>query len=137
MTIKIIIEEYYNLICEMNYLLILSNGTLEDSENIQFIMEEVLINDDFKNQYIDYQFIDSKEEQRADNFAKNVLINQKDYDLFIENSELNITNIRNFALSQNVLPGIVIGRIENDRNDYSFMTQYREKYKWCNEPNDN
>ena len=49
MTIKIIIEEYYNLICEMNYLLILSNGTLEDSENIQFIMEKVLINDDFKN----------------------------------------------------------------------------------------
>ena len=49
MTINIIIEEYYNLICEMNYLLILSNGTLEDSENIQFIMEKVLINDDFKN----------------------------------------------------------------------------------------
>ena len=96
-----------------------------------------LINDDFKNQYIDYQFIDSKEEQQADNFAKNVLINQEDYDLFLENSELNITNIRNFAISQNVLPGIVIGRIENDRNDYSFMTQYREKYKWCNEPNDN
>ena len=47
MTIKIIIEEYYNLICEMNYLLILSNGTLEDSENIQFIIEKVLINDDF------------------------------------------------------------------------------------------
>ena len=63
MTIKIIIEEYYNLICEMNYLLILSNGTLEDSENIQSshkrlsddnfikeIMEYLISNDGYNHQ---------------------------------------------------------------------------------------
>ena len=34
MALTIIVEEYYNLICDMNYLLILSNGLLEENENI-------------------------------------------------------------------------------------------------------
>mgnify|MGYP004631262135 FL=1 len=53
MTLTIIIEEYYNLICEMNYLLIVLNGVLEDDENIQFIKEKILINDNFKHIDID------------------------------------------------------------------------------------
>lgn len=48
MTLKIIIEEYYNLICEMNYLLILLNWVLEDNESIQFVKEKILINNNFK-----------------------------------------------------------------------------------------
>ena len=40
MTLTIIIEEYYNLICEMNYLLILLNWVLEDNESIQFVKEK-------------------------------------------------------------------------------------------------
>lgn len=35
-----------------------------------------LINDDFANQYIDYQFIESEEEKAADKFARDMLINQ-------------------------------------------------------------
>ena len=35
-----------------------------------------------------------------------------------------------FAKKQGVLPGIVIGRIQNDRKDYSFLAKYREKYVW-------
>ena len=41
MVITIIIKEYYNLICEMNYLLILSNGVLEDNESVQFVKEKI------------------------------------------------------------------------------------------------
>ena len=44
MALTIIVEEYYNLICDMNYLLILSNGLLEENENIQFLKEKILIN---------------------------------------------------------------------------------------------
>lgn len=91
-----------------------------------------LINDDFANQYIDYQFIESEEEKLADIFARNILINQNDYDNFIKNSNMSLDEIKRFAYSQNVKPGIVIGRIQNDINDYSFMTKYREKYKWSN-----
>lgn len=91
-----------------------------------------LVNDDFDNQYIDYQFIESKEEQAADMFAKNMLIDQNDYDNFIKSCNLTINEIKKFANFQNVKPGIVIGRIQNDINDYSFMAKYREKYKWSN-----
>lgn len=88
-----------------------------------------LINDDFDNQYIDYQFTNSKEEQEADKFAKNILIDQNDYEEFKRQSHISFSNIEKFAYSQNVKPGIVIGRIQNDLNNYSFLTKYREKYK--------
>lgn len=91
-----------------------------------------LVNNDFSNQYIDYQFIESKEEKNADSYAKNMLINQNDYDNFIKNGNLSLVEIKKFAKSQNVKPGIVIGRIQNDINDYSFMAKYRERYKWSN-----
>ena len=91
-----------------------------------------LTNDDFANQYIDYQFIESEEEKAADKFARNMLINQNDYEEFIKNSNMSLAEIKRFANSQNVKPGIVIGRIQNDTNNYSFMAKYRERYKWSN-----
>ena len=89
-----------------------------------------LLNEDFTDKYIDYAFIESEIETRADNFAKNTLINKEDYDKFIENNILNINTINEFAKTQNVLPGIVIGRIQNDTKDYSFLAKYKEKYIW-------
>ncbi len=91
-----------------------------------------LTNDYFANQYIDYQFIESEEERNADKFARDILINQNDYEDFIKNGNMSLTEIKRFADSQNVKPGIVIGRIQNDINDYSFMAKYRERYKWSN-----
>ena len=82
--------------------------------------------------HIDYQFIESEEEKAADKFARNMLINQNDYEDFIKSGNMNITEIKRFADSQNVKPSIVIGRIQNDINDYSFMAKYRERYKWSN-----
>lgn len=92
-----------------------------------------LINEDFKDKYIDYQFIESEEERRADEFARNTLINQKDYANFKKNGNYNYAAIKDFADSQNVIPSIVIGRLQNEMDDYSFMSQYRSKYKWIKE----
>ena len=47
-------------------------------------------------------------------------------------SSMSLAEIKRFANSQNVKPGIVIGRIQNDTNNYSFMAKYRERYKWSN-----
>lgn len=91
-----------------------------------------LVNDDFNNQYIDYYFIESETEKNADSFARNILINDNEYKKFIENGKFDITAINKLAKSQNIKPGIVIGRIQKDINDYSFMTSYRERYKWNN-----
>ncbi len=92
-----------------------------------------LTNNDFSNQYIDYQFIESEEERASDKFARNILINQEDYEKFIKNSNLTLSEIIEFANTQNVKPGIVIGRIQNAKNDYSFLAKHREKYKWSGE----
>lgn len=91
-----------------------------------------LINEDFNDQYIDYSFIESETEKKADLFARNILIDDTDYNIFMKNGKFNINTINKFAKSQNVKPGIVIGRIQNDTNDYTFMASYRERYKWVN-----
>lgn len=89
-----------------------------------------LLNEDFDNQYIDYNFTDNEIEKKADLFARNFLINENDYQAFIATGKLNINTINNFAKTQNVLPSIVIGRIQNDIKDYTFLASYRDKYKW-------
>ena len=89
-----------------------------------------LLNEDFDNQYIDYNFTDNETEKKADLFARNYLINESDYQEFIAEGKLNIKRINSFAKTQNVLPSIVIGRIQNDIKDYTFMSSYKDKYKW-------
>ena len=89
-----------------------------------------LLHNDFSNQYIDYQFIESEEEKEADIFARNILIDENKYNEFMKKANIGISDIKCFADSQNVKPGIVIGRIQKDIDDYSFMAQYRERYKW-------
>ncbi len=92
-----------------------------------------LMNDDFNDLYIDYSFVESEIEKRANNFARNTLINEEDYNNFIEIGKYDFMTITEFAKSQNVKPGILIGRIQNDINDFTFMAKYKERYKWVNE----
>ena len=74
--------------------------------------------------------IESEIENRADNFARNILIDKNAYENFISKNVLNIYTIKEFAKTQGVIPGIVIGRIQNDTKDYSFLAKYKEKYVW-------
>ena len=92
-----------------------------------------LVNEDFKDKYIDYHFIESEEERKADEFARDMLIDKKDYEVFKANKDYSYESIKEFAISQNVLPSIVIGRIQKDINDYSFMSKYKTQYKWIKE----
>lgn len=70
------------------------------------------------------------EEKKADIFARNTLIDGNKYNEFMKKANIGISDIKCFADSQNVKPGIVIDRIQKDIDDYSFMAQYRERYKW-------
>ena len=89
-----------------------------------------LVNEDFINQYVDYNFVESEVEKKADNFARNILINENDYKDFLQKGNIKYIDIKKFASSQNVLPGIVIGRLQNDMKDYTFITKYKKQYKW-------
>lgn len=90
-----------------------------------------LIYDDFSNQFIDYTFIESDIEKRANDFASNVLIDNKDYNNFLNKGNFDIESIQEFSNRHNIKPGILIGRMQRDMNNYSFLTEYREQYKWA------
>ncbi len=88
MKLTTIVEEYYSLICKMNYLLILSNGVLEDNENIQFIIEKILINDNFKNidieeilKYLHNSIDDNNLNHKIIKYLKNLIIFAKTYNI--------------------------------------------------------
>lgn len=57
--------------------------------------------------------INTKEEE-ANEFARDFFINKSDYKKFIENQKFDKQSISNFAKSQNVLPGIVVARLQHD-----------------------
>lgn len=90
-----------------------------------------LINGDIvNNQLIDYEAAKSDMEDKADEFARNVLINEDDYQRFIQNGKVNRQTIIEFAKKQNVEPFIVVGRIQKEMNDYSFCYDLKKQYKW-------
>lgn len=58
--------------------------------------------------------IDTKEEE-ANEFARDFFINKSDYRNFVDTNKIDENSIYRFAKSQNVLPGIVVARLQHDR----------------------
>lgn len=59
--------------------------------------------------------INDDEENEANEFAKNSLINPKAYSSFVNKKQFDLKSIQSFALQQNVADFIVIGRLQKDR----------------------
>ncbi|MCV7284890.1 HigA family addiction module antidote protein [Mycolicibacterium wolinskyi] len=57
---------------------------------------------------------DDSEEEKADKFARDFLLPPADYGEFVEAGELGRQAVRSFAKSQNIAPGIVVGRLQRD-----------------------
>ena len=89
-----------------------------------------IINGDFDDLLIDYESINSEKENAADNFASNALINNEKFHEFFNSSKFTKESIKNFAKENNVQPFIVVGRLEKQLNDYTFMADMRVKYEW-------
>lgn len=74
--------------------------------------------------------INDEDEIMANEFARNHLINKKDYQTFIKENNFSIENIEKFAKNQNIPVFIVIGRLQSDQylnwNEYS---DYKIKYQ--------
>lgn len=133
MTLTIIIEEYYNLICEMNYLLIILNGVLEDSENTQFIKEKILINDNFKHIDIDnilkylQNSVDNDLNFKFINYLKNLIIFAEKYNVnsFEEIEDRILTLWEHGHIYDETLLKYVI-RIESDNLYKIYIDMVRE-----------
>lgn len=67
-------------------------------------------------------------EKEADQFAKDFLVPPKEYESFISRSIFTEQDIRDFANSINIHPGIVVGRLQKEeRLPYSHQNKLRQK----------
>ena len=125
MELTIIIEEYYNLICEMNYLLILLNGVLEDNETIQFI------SDNFKhiNKTLNYldNSVDKDLNHKIINYLNNLIMFAKKYNVnsFEEIEDRILTLWEHEHIYDETLLKYVI-RIESDNLYKIYIDMVRE-----------
>ena len=74
------------------------------------------INGDSKQKFIDFESSDNAKERKANIFAQNYLIEKTAYQDFIKTNDFSLQAIKHFAESQNVLPTIVIGRLQNEKH---------------------
>lgn len=75
---------------------------------------------------------DIEKESAADRFASNKLISETDYQIFVAGKNYEIESIKSFAASQNVMPYIVIGRLQKEKKlDYRQFSNYKLRYKWA------
>jgi addiction module HigA family antidote len=77
---------------------------------LQQKLKKVIVNDE-KN----ILEIDEKLEKEADDFAREVLIPSKDFDIFVGDKDFSEKSITNFAKSIKIHPGIVVGRLQKER----------------------
>ena len=90
-----------------------------------------LLNGDIVNSnFIDFTDSKSDVEDKADEFAREVLINEDDFNKFINQQNLTETSIINFAKEQGVQPFIVVGRIQKQKNNFRIFSNLRKRYKW-------
>ena len=71
-------------------------------------------------------------EEAANKFAQDSLITDAQYQKFIEKNKFDLQSIVNFANSIDRNPGIVLGRLQNDKKvdfDDWTMKPLRHKYK--------
>lgn len=73
----------------------------------------------------------SSQEQEADSFSSSFLIPNEKYKSFVNNSNFSVSNIKNFAKQNDILPSIIIGRLMHDGyvkySDY-WLNKLRDKY---------
>jgi len=65
-----------------------------------------------ENEVIEYNI--DKKENEANEFARNFFIDEDAYTQYVSNMYFDELSIREFAQSQNVLPGIVLARLQHD-----------------------
>lgn len=88
---------------------------------------------DYNTKFVDFETIDNQMESRADNFAKDFLIDKNAYKNFIQNTNnFSKSAIETFAFEQDIQPFIVVGRLQNDKViDWSEHNDMLKYYKWA------
>ncbi len=75
-----------------------------------------IVNGDVEDKLIDYESGRGEAENRADEFAANVLIDAKEYRSFVERGDYSLPCIEQFCVEHNMPPCILIGKLQKDRH---------------------
>ena len=74
-----------------------------------------------------------KQEDEADKFASETLINEKEYNKFVLKDDFSKDSVINFAQKFEIKTSIIVGRLMHDKiihfSDSKFSS-LRDKYKW-------
>ena len=88
-----------------------------------------IINGDTKTLFVDFDSVSSETEEKADNMAREFLIDSKAYKNFIDSGDYSsLRSIESFAESQNVKPYIVQGRLMKEKK---IPWNCRLRYDWA------
>lgn len=88
-----------------------------------------IINKDYLEDQNDFKRV-VRAEQLADDFAKEKLIDPKNYQDFLNLNNFTNTSIINFALANNILPSIVVGRLMKEGFIDWSQNSLREQYEF-------
>ena len=91
-----------------------------------------IINGDINQRFIDFNSTQSDAEAKADIYARDILMNAREYKDFVLKGNFSMSAIESFAKKQGVKSYIVIGRLQSDKK--IGWDQYNEKivlYEWA------
>ena len=91
-----------------------------------------ILNNDYKNRFVDFDSGNNEIEIKADTVARNLLINPISYKNFIHSNEIiTWSNIEEFSKKNNIRPFILLGRLQNDQIlDWSDFSDKIVNYEW-------
>ena len=91
-----------------------------------------ILHNDLNTRFVDIKAEGSPMEIAADDFARNCLLNEKDYVKFLMNRDFSLMAIQRFALSQNVKPFVVIGRLHKEEIlEWNVYDSEIDRYDWA------
>lgn len=97
------------------------------------LMHEIghIVNGDIKKRLIDYRNHTGPIEDKANEFARNALLDENMYNEFIQKEDFSLSSIKHLAKKNNVLHCIVIGRLQKEEEiEYTQYSAEKTRYKW-------
>ena len=90
-----------------------------------------IINGDFEDKLIDYDFAEGESEDRVNEFAANTLINPEEYESYVIKNDYSLSSIRQFCSKQDIPTYVLVGRLHKEKYiEYSQYSKEKIRYEW-------
>ena len=90
-----------------------------------------ILNEDIKENKLDYYIENTKAEEIADDFAKDFLISSDKYEEYVQKKDFSIESIKEFSQQNKIKEFVLIGRLQKDNLlPYNKYSNLKTRYKW-------